>query len=493
MDASLCRLARQTVDRVNSRVASDEEGGGRRRRKKKGKKGDKDKTEATIMTVDPAELCLPSSSEALAYQHLAEVPLSQMRLRFSLLRLFSRMLRGVLPAFALNTTRPWTTGYRLRSLGHSVFLDVKQDVLTAALQATAPATGPKVPDIKLSNFRDSASQNSGDTSLESGIVFVQAFEAFQNISPIALRSVVDVAQKKVFNVKFEGESGIDAGGVYREGVQRVVESVCSEQLSLLLPSPNNKRHAAFGSSSFVPNLAHKSPRAFEMLEFMGRFMGMSLRWESCLPFELPSLVWKRLLNEEPDSTDLHSFDDVAAETVWSVRHCDRETTMDNKSKSAVTTEEEFERAFPSLHFVTESFSGEQVELIPDGKSARVTLANRGKWCDLVEQLRLREFDGHVAHIRRGIGQVVPLRALALFTWNELEVLVCGSARIDLAYLKKNTSYSGWSETDPTIKSFWKVLQELSDDERSKYIRFAWGRSRLPSHGQQWTHKHTLTK
>ena len=33
--------------------------------------------------------------------------------------------------------------------------------------------------------------------------------------------------------------------------------------------------------------------------------------------------------------------------------------------------------------------------------------------------------------------------------------------------------------DVTIQLFWKVLASLSQEEQSGFVRFAWGRSRLP--------------
>lgn len=38
----------------------------------------------------------------------------------------------------------------------------------------------------------------------------------------------------------------------------------------------------------------------------------------------------------------------------------------------------------------------------------------------------------------------------------------------------------------------QVFTSLSDEERSKYVRFTWGRSRLPS-GTSWSNRHTLQR
>lgn len=53
--------------------------------------------------------------------------------------------------------------------------------------------------------------------------------------------------------------------------------------------------AGQNNEKFVPNPQHSSPLALSMLRFVGRLMGLSLRTRLCLPFQLPGLIWKRLL------------------------------------------------------------------------------------------------------------------------------------------------------------------------------------------------------
>ncbi|KAA0176032.1 hypothetical protein FNF27_02424 [Cafeteria roenbergensis] len=478
-DSDLCRLARQACQRVNSGDSGS-----------KGKS--KKSSSVTPTTMDLADLCVATPSEALRFQALDSMPVLHLRMRLELLRAFNAALAPCLPAFALNASRPWTTGYKLRALSHCIFLDVKRDVLKSWLSATE-VHSTSMPTLRLNNFKETAAEASGDTSLENGGIFVQAFECFRSVSPSGFRGLVDESNKKVFEVKFEGEEGIDAGGVYREGLTRIVESAFSPHLSLLVATPNNLRSEGEGSNAFVPNSAHDTPRATEMMQFLGRFMGLSLRHESCLPFEFPSIVWRRLLGQAPTFSDFAGLDVAAAAAVSSIRHCDRSISPDGHVQAAITSDEDFAAAFPGLRFTTTLTSGKTVDLIPDGASTAVTFSNRVKWCDLVERTRLREFDRHIASMRVGLGQVVPLRALALFTFDELESLVCGSAIIDIAVLKKHTDYSGYSASSETVKLFWKVFESLTDEERSQYVRFSWGRSRLPADGQTWTHRHSLNR
>ena len=90
---------------------------------------------------------------------------------------------------------------------------------------------------------------------------------------------------------------------------------------------------------------------------------------------------------------------------------------------------------------------------------------------------MNEFDDQIAAMRRGLGDVVPLSALHLFTAQQVDLLVAGSPIIDLDLWKQRTDSS--SVPKETLDLFWKVLASLSSKEQSGFVRFAWGRSRLP--------------
>ena len=105
-------------------------------------------------------------------------------------------------------------------------------------------------------------------------------------------------------------------------------------------------------------------------------------------------------------------------------------------------------------------------------------------------------------MRRGLVAVIPERALRLLTWREVENMACGDPVIDLQLLKSHTSYVGaWDKDHEAVghaaavcllfrkahppplslqvQRFWRVLEGFSQEDRSKFIRYCWGRSRLP--------------
>jgi hypothetical protein len=86
-------------------------------------------------------------------------------------------------------------------------------------------------------------------------------------------------------------------------------------------------------------------------------------------------------------------------------------------------------------------------------------------------------------------------------YQELELLVCGSPEIDVELLKvflyfwlhihisnilscwvnyqQHAAYRGCTAMDTHIINFWKVLTAFNQTERAQFLRFVWGRSRLP--------------
>eukprot|EP01050_Picozoa_sp_SAG11_P002152 SAG11_NODE_104_length_16539_cov_8.526642_14_plen_310_part_00 len=114
----------------------------------------------------------------------------------------------------------------------------------------------------------------------------------------------------------------------------------------------------------------------------------------------------------------------------------------------------------------------------------VQFEERDAYIEAAVALRLHEFDGVVAELRRGMGSVCATQLLPLFTWRELEARVCGAPRIDVSTLRSITKYDGQYHRDganhPVIERFWRTMDELSEVEKSAVVAFSWGRSRLPA-------------
>ena len=75
--------------------------------------------------------------------------------------------------------------------------------------------------------------------------------------------------------------------------------------------------------------------------------------------------------------------------------------------------------------------------------------------------------------------MIPDNILSILTGREVEELACGEPTLNLEILKKYTEYQSFSATDQVVKNFWAALESFTNEERVMYLKYVWGRSRLP--------------
>ncbi|OQR81938.1 HECT E3 ubiquitin ligase [Thraustotheca clavata] len=276
----------------------------------------------------------------------------------------------------------------------------------------------------------------------------------------------------VYYVKFLGENAEDAGGPYRETFCQYSCELQSSQLPLLLRTPNAAHNVGAFREKWVLNpgaFGSQSRLRRRLFEFLGKIMGAIVRSRDYIALDLALVMWKWLVHEPLQVSDLESMDRMLVQSMAKIRTID----------SLGVTEEMFEDIVLET-FTTLSTDNRMVEIKPNGKSIPVTFATRCEFADLVEHFRLHEFDQVLRYVELGLGKVLPLQYLHLFTANEFEKMVCGSPEVSISLLQQCTEYSSCAATDQHIVWFWATLNAFSHQERSAFLRFVWGRSRLPN-------------
>jgi len=181
-----------------------------------------------------------------------------------------------------------------------------------------------------------------------------------------------------------------------------------------------------------------------------------------LGLNLAEPVWKQLSGSILTPKDITEVDRDYMPGLMCIRDMDADT-----------------KAFAAMDmaFSTPSAAGQEVLL--SNRYRRVTAENRTEYVKLALNYRLHEFDQAVSGVREGISRVVPVPLFSLFTGYELETMVCGSPDIPIHLLKSVATYKGIEATSPLVAWFWAVMEEFSNTERSLFLRFVWGRTRLP--------------
>ena len=157
--------------------------------------------------------------------------------------------------------------------------------------------------------------------------------------------------------------------------------------------------------------------------------------------------------------------------------------------SIFSIEEEILGIIQDLNWTAKTCDGRTISLVSGGSTKCVTLENLGLYLKSYVQCRLFEFFPAVDAFRQGVWSVLPESSLGLFTWEELEHIVCGSRKIDIERLKSNTEYDDdISALDAHIIAFWEVLHEFSEIEKSSFLKFVWARPTLPPIGVEFPQK-----
>lgn len=432
---------------------------------------------------------------------------------------------------------PSSLAKRWRSLRRLLFTQTKSAFWDTVLEATTTPTplpadeyeDPReIKTIKLNRIQANIGKLS---TLSNGAermklsVFGQLHKELKTWSnPAFRRSFVGKGhggQKRAFKVKFVGEGVNDYGGPYRAVFEQIVDELRCDAVSgggnkpsdkcllpLLIPSINRISGAGSNQDKFLLTSSATQPatQLQDVMSFFGKLIGMSTRHHFNMAVDLSALVWRPLVRlplsrahlETVDNFTARNLEDVTAlglqlEQQWlnnNSNYNNNNNNSDNKSdnnsdNTTVFSEDYVPEEWTDLSFVAFLPDGSKVPLLPGGEDIRVTLGNWRVYVQATECVRLRESHTMFAAFREGVASVLPVELFPLFTAQELEHLLCGNAVVDIDLLKRCAEYEDLDPASCVVTHFWEVLQEMSDEDKTNFLRFVWARSRMPTSAKEF--------
>ncbi|KAG8037554.1 hypothetical protein G9C98_005764 [Cotesia typhae] len=255
-----------------------------------------------------------------------------------------------------------------------------------------------------------------------------------------------------FEITFQGEQGVDWGGVRREWF----ELICAA-----LFDPGNGLFASFGESQQAlvhPNNKRSQNLKWKHYEFAGRIVGKCL-YESALGGSYRQLYF------EQDDPDLYL----------------------SKVKYILENDvEEMELFFVEEEYDRDGQLTKVAELIPGGSKVRVTNDTKLRYLDALAQHRLASsIRNEVDSFLRGLNELIPDNLLGIFDENELELLLCGTGEYSVADLRAHHVVNGSSpEFLRVLDWFWTAISNFTQEEMARLLQFTTGCSQLPPGGFQ---------
>ncbi|KAG5677964.1 hypothetical protein PVAND_007676 [Polypedilum vanderplanki] len=273
----------------------------------------------------------------------------------------------------------------------------------------------------------------------------------------------DLLKTKLW-VEFEGETGLDYGGLAREWFFLLSKQMFNPYYGLFEYSAMDNYTLQINPFSGLCNEEHLS-----YFKFIGRIAGMAVYHGKLLDAFFIRPFYKMMLEKPIELKDMESVDMEYYNSLLWIKENDPSELM----LTFCVDEETFGHT-------------SQRDLKPNGSQIEVTNENKDEYIRLVIQWR---FESRVKEQMQafldGFGSIVPLNHLKIFDENELELLMCGIQNIDVKDWKRNTLYKGdYYANHVIIQWFWRAVLSMSNEMRARLLQFVTGTSRIPMNGMK---------
>ncbi|KAI6114349.1 hypothetical protein F5141DRAFT_706205 [Pisolithus sp. B1] len=267
--------------------------------------------------------------------------------------------------------------------------------------------------------------------------------------------------KKRLVIRFDGEDGLDYGGVSREWFFLISHEVFDPSYGLFQYSTHDNYTLQINWLSGI------NPDHLSYFTFVGRIMGLTIFHRRFLDASFVPSFYKVILGKKPSLSDLEGIDaELHRSMVWILNN----DITDVLETTFTTTEDRF---------------GEirEVELRTGGADMHVTEANKKEYVDAVVEYRTRtrvkaQYDAFMT----GFKELIPVDMVDVFDERELEFLIGGVPEIDTDDWISYTDYRGYEKTDKVIEWFWQVVRSWPAERKSRLLQFVTGTSRVPVNG-----------
>ncbi|XP_025832632.1 E3 ubiquitin-protein ligase HECW2 [Agrilus planipennis] len=285
-------------------------------------------------------------------------------------------------------------------------------------------------------------------------------DAFRRIMAASRKEL----QKGKLCVLWDGEEGLDYGGPSREFFFLLSRELFNPYYGLFEYSANDTYTVQISPmSAFVDNYQ-------EWFRFSGRVLGLALVHQYLLDAFFTRPFYKALLRLPVALSDLESLDFEFHQSLQWIKEND------------VSNQGELELTFS----VTEEVFGQVLEreLKPGGRNVPVTEKNKKEYLERIVRWRLeRGVAEQTECLVRGFYEVVDPRLVSVFDARELELVMAGTAEIDLVDWRQNTEYrGGYHDQHQVVIWFWQAIERFSNEQRLRLLQFVTGTSSIPYEG-----------
>jgi len=267
--------------------------------------------------------------------------------------------------------------------------------------------------------------------------------------------------RKPLKVVFEGEDGVDEGGVRKEFFQIVIAQLFDVNYGMFLPDESDR----------IVWFNKDCTWCADEYRLIGVIVGLAAYNAALLDVHFPMVVYKRLMAKDVGLADLEEIDAQLYRGLRQLLDYDGDDVEEVFCRTFLVEWEDFglKRTF---------------ELTPGGADIPVTSANRQEYVDMfVHWYLVDSVASQYREFAHGFARVMQGASVFLLRPEELKLLVVGEDVLDFHELDRAATYEGgYTRDTPAVGWFWEVVHAMDEEEQKRLLAFTTGSSRAPIGG-----------
>ncbi|GAA5885327.1 hypothetical protein JCM6882_009571 [Rhodosporidiobolus microsporus] len=267
--------------------------------------------------------------------------------------------------------------------------------------------------------------------------------------------------KKRLMIKFDGEDGLDYGGLSREFFFLLSHEMFNPFYCLFEYSAHDNYTLQINPNSGI------NPEHLNYFKFIGRVLSLAVFHRRFLDAYFITALYKMILKKKITLADMESVDaEMFRSLTWMLEN-DITDVLEN------TFSAEDDRFGETV----------TIDLKPGGRDVEVTNDNKKEYVQLIVEWRIqRRVEDQFKAFLSGFNELIPQELINVFDERELELLIGGMSEIDVDDWQKHTDYRGYQQGDEVVQWFWKAVKAWPAEKKSRLLQFATGTSRIPVNG-----------
>lgn len=270
------------------------------------------------------------------------------------------------------------------------------------------------------------------------------------------------------SIKYEGEKGLDYGGMAREWFLELSKEILSPQQGLFVL--RDKHYV-------IDPAAVERTNWQKLYSFVGTILGMAVYHGKLFHSYFLHSFYKSLVDVSVDMDDLKHYDESIYKSLKYILEtdgCTKELELDFTLSEAYVSPFQTPGGGPTSRIV---------ELKPDGAATPVTEENKAEYVRLCMEHYLCGTAAQMNAIKETFYQFCPKDLLLeLFSWHELSELIGGTPTIDIEDMRHFAEYRGYAANAPVVQWFWELVNSMTQEDLRLLLRFVTGTDKVPVGG-----------